>query len=400
MSTKIYFMNNGMFDIRGMLTFGLSAKDKDDAIGFFGTGFKYAVGIILRHHGIVKITTRLPGDDRFYLYEFFSKKEKFRDQDADMVYLHDHTTGDVIPANFTTRIGINWEPWMAFRELYCNCIDEGGTISDQYQAGFDTVIEVECSQITDTYHNKDNYILPKMDPVYSCRDADVYERKLPYVFYRGIAVYRAENMNFTYNIKSYVKLTEDRTVESEYYVRFALQKTIQGCDVERVIASIVQNNDCYEAKVGFDKGYHTSNTFIDVCQRLRKTDKGICETARSLINQLAYDKRNFPEFDLTKVQKIMLDRAKSFLLKMDIPVDQYPIKFVNGLGEGVMGRALDGTIYISEMPFNMGTKQLASTLMEEWVHLKTGCKDFDRTMQNWLFDKILSLGENINGEPV
>lgn len=400
MSTKIYFMNNGMFDIRGMLTFGLSAKANDDAIGFFGTGFKYAVGIILRNGGSIKITTRASGDDRYYIYEFFYKQERFRDQDANLVYLNDHATGDTINANFTTHIGVNWEPWMAFRELYCNCIDEKGVVSDQYQPGFDTVIEVDCQQIANAFHNKDNYILPDIEPAFSHKDADIYERKLPYIFYRGIAVMQCDNLAHSYNIKSYVKLTEDRTVESEYYVRFGIQKAIQACTVDRLIANVVQNKDCYEAKIGFDKDYFTSKTFIDVCQRLRKTDKGICETARSFINKIEFDKREFPEFQLTKIQMAMLDRAKKFLIKMDVPVDQFPIKFVGGLGEGVMGRALDGVIYISELSFNMGTKQLAGTLMEEWVHLKTGCHDFDRTMQNWLFDKIMSLGENIVGEPI
>lgn len=96
----------------------------------------------------------------------------------------------------------------------------------------------------------------------------------------------------------------------------------------------------------------------------------------------------------------MLERAKRFLFKIDIDIDRYPVRTVTGLGDDVMGRALDGVIYLSEIPFNMGTKQVASTLLEEWVHNKHGCKDFDRQMQSWLFDKILSLAELINGEPV
>jgi len=43
---------------------------------------------------------------------------------------------------------------------------------------------------------------------------------------------------------------------------------------------------------------------------------------------------------------------------------------------------------------------VASTLLEEWVHNYHRCADFDRNMQSWLFDKILSIGEEINGEPL
>jgi len=103
---------------------------------------------------------------------------------------------------------------------------------------------------------------------------------------------------------------------------------------------------------------------------------------------------------LTPVQRNMLDKAISHLAKIDVNVNMFPVKTVTGLGDGVMGRALDGVIYLSELPFQMGTKQLASTLMEEWVHNKLGCADFDQKMQNWLFDKILSLSEDINGEPI
>ena len=96
----------------------------------------------------------------------------------------------------------------------------------------------------------------------------------------------------------------------------------------------------------------------------------------------------------------MLDKAISFLCKIDISASQYPIKIVDSMGEGIMGRAIEGTIYLSLLPFNMGTKQVASTLMEEWVHTRLGVKDFDYGMQNWLFDKILSMGEELSGAPL
>jgi len=399
MNNKVYFMNNGTFDLRGMLTFGLSAKVKDDAIGFFGTGFKYAVAIILRNLGTIKITTK--GEDgNYYMYEFFAKRENFRGKDTDFIFILDHTTGESISANITTRVGINWKHWMAFRELYCNCKDEEGVISTEYQEGFDTVIEVDCAPIYQAFQEKDSYILPEMEPIFKTGSAEIYERKLPYVYYRGIAVYSAQDdAAYTYNILDYIELTEDRTVKYEFYVRSAIQKVLQLCDVDQVIEQVVQDN-CFEAKQGFDKDWPVSDKFIEVCDRLQNTDKGIRESARLLVKTIKIKRREFPEFTPNAVQQKMIDKAKSFLLKMDMPIDQYPIKYVTGLGDGVMGRALDGTIYISEMPFNMGTKQLASTLMEEWVHLKTGAHDFDRTMQSWLFDKILSVGETINGEPI
>ncbi len=402
MSNQVYFMNNGTFDLRGMLTMGLSAKTRDDAIGFFGTGFKYAVAIILRALGTIKITTK--GEDGiYYIYEFISQRENFRGQEIDFIYIRDHATGELINSNFTTRMGINWQDWMAFRELYCNCMDENGTVSTEYIDGFDTVIDVDCSTIAKAFNDKDNYILPKMEPIHSDDKVDIYDVVLPYIYYRGIAVLKFENAAFTYNIKQRIDLTEDRTVAYEWIVRDIIRDVIQRTESETIIEKIVMEttDKCAEQRtVYFDASVTVSDKFLEVCDRLRNTDKGISSSAGALIKTIDYKKNKFDEFVLNEVQEKMVLRAKGFLMAMDIPVDEFPIKFVLGLGLGVMGRASNGVSYISEIPFQLGTKQLASTLLEEWVHLKTGCHDFDRQMQKWLFDKILSLGESINKEPI
>jgi len=401
MSNKVYFMNNGTFDLRGMLTMGLSAKTREDAIGFFGTGFKYAVAIILRALGTIKITTK--GEDgSYYIYEFVTKRENFRGQEIDFIYIRDHATGELINSNFTTRMGINWRDWMAFRELYCNCMDESGTVSAEYIDGFDTVIDVDCSGIAEAFQDRDNYILPKMEPIHSDDKVDIYDVVLPYIYYRGIAVLKFEGAAFTYNIKQRIDLTEDRTVAYEWYVRDIIRDAIQRTESETIIEKMVleTQDKCKEQSLTLDSGQQVSDKFLEVCERLRNTDRGITGNAQSLVKAINYKKNVFDEFELNEVQEKMVFRAKAFLMAMDIPVDQFPIKFVLGLGQGCMGRASGGISYISEIPFQLGTKQLASTLLEEWVHLKTGCHDFDRQMQNWLFDKILSLGENINGEPL
>jgi hypothetical protein len=66
----------------------------------------------------------------------------------------------------------------------------------------------------------------------------------------------------------------------------------------------------------------------------------------------------------------------------------------------MMGLAEDKTIYLSIDVFGMGTKYLASTLIEEYLHLHTGYGDMTRELQNHLFNDIVSLGERIVGYPV
>lgn len=386
---KVYFMNNGDFDIRAMMTMGVSAKDNDEAIGYFGTGFKYAVAIILRLGGSVKIST-ISG-----IYEFTAKTGTVRGKEFQIVYCNDKEAG------FTTRMGINWEPWMAFRELYCNATDEGGKVSDQIDTSYDTVIEVQSSDIYRAYTSKSDYFISG-NPLFETSQAQVFKGGKPFIYYRGVAVRNAvDDQVFSYNIKSTVDLTEDRTAKHDYQLFWPIQRTWQNhCNDKVMLRKVVCGGEHGEAKIGFDPGWRASDAFLEVCGELMKTDKGVCESARVVASKVEAIRGDWPEFNLTEVQQKMLYRAISHLAKIDVNIKMYPVKTVVGLGDGVMGRALDGVIYLSEMPFNMGTKQVASTLLEEWVHNKTGAADFDRKMQNWLFDKILSLAEEINGEPI
>lgn len=388
MRDTVFFMNDGHFDVRAMLTFGVSAKESDDAIGYFGTGFKYAVAIILRLGGSVTIETA--GES----YRFEARKESIRGQEFELVYVNGQEAG------FTTRLGINWQPWMAFRELYCNCKDEGGEIS-QERGDFDTVIAVTCPEIANAYRSRSDYFISGT-PVHVSAECEMYEGSRPYLYYKGVAVMRAsEESCYSYNITSHVDLTEDRTVRHSYQIQWPIQRTIQALDSAPMLRTILSRKDCLESKsIGFDPDWPVSDAFVDVCRQLMKTDVGLPESARLLMSKVAERMGDWPEFEPTKTELKALDKAKAFLRGINIPVDDYPIKTVTGLGEGVMGRALNGIIYISDIPFQMGTKQLASTLLEEWMHIKTGAKDFDRTMQSWLFDKVLSIGEELIGEPL
>jgi len=44
----IAFQNDGELDLRLMATFGCSVKETNNPIGFFGTGLKYALAVLLR----------------------------------------------------------------------------------------------------------------------------------------------------------------------------------------------------------------------------------------------------------------------------------------------------------------------------------------------------------------
>lgn len=388
--SSIYFMNRGEFDVRAMMTFGVSVKEKEDAIGFFGTGFKFAVAIILRLGGSINIMTKGK------TFSFTSRKEDIRGKDFDIVYMNDQEAG------FTTHLGANWEPWMAFRELYCNAKDENGIISEQIDYSYDneTIVAVNCKQIVEAFRKKEDYFVSGTI-LYEDENCEIYDKPSLYYFYRGVAVRNLpEVAKYTYNVKAHVELTEDRTAKHEYQVKWPVQKTVQNCHNSVFVRDIITSKEGYESVISFDKDWGCSVEFLETARVLIKQDIGVRESVRRFVAHFDNVLGVWPEFSLSNVQQKQLDKAVSFLSRMDIPVKEFPIKTVNGLGDSVMGRAHEGVIYLSHVPFNMGTKQLAGTLLEEYIHLKHGFSDFDRGMQNWLFDKVISLGEDLIGEPV
>lgn len=387
--SKIYFMNDGYFDVRAMMTFGVSAKENDNAIGYFGTGFKYAVAIILRLGGKIEVKT---GDEH---YKFEARQESIRGQDFHIVYMNDREAG------FTTHLGINWEPWMAFRELYCNCKDEGGEISSQ-KGEADTVITVESPLIYQAYTNKDHYFI-QGSPLFSDGNVEIYKGEKPFLYYKGVAVMRqpAEKSEYSYNILSHIDLSEERVARHEHQLRFAVTRCVQGSlEDKAMLRTILTSTKSYEAALSYDKCWSFTSIFSETAQELLAAGTSINDKAREMMKEIKEASGDWPTFELSAVQKSMLDRSIAFLKGIGVEADRFPILTVDGLGEDVMGRAINKTVYLSRIPFDHGTKQVASTLLEEWVHNEHGCADFDRKMQSWLFDKVLSIGEEIAGEPL
>lgn len=385
---KVYFMNPGTVDIQALVTFGVSAKQDNDAIGYFGTGFKYAVAIILRTGG--KINIRSGGDS----YQFDAATRDVRGKPFEFVRMNGSEIG------FTTHLGANWEPWMAYRELFSNCIDEGGEVANN-PGEFDTVIEVESELIYKCFQDTNKYFLRGKQPVYKAEKCEIYDFPSPFIYYRGVAIRNCTDAMYTYNVLCHLPLTEDRTPTYDFYWQEAIAEAVQAADDESLLWNLLGSDKEFERSyIDYSNGHKTSQAFVHVANSLMKTAKGVPERVRRVVTKLREEAREFPEFELTEVQKKQLDYAIRFLAKMDINIRAYPIKFVTGLGDGVLARALDGTMYLSETLFHQGTKQVASALLEEWVHLKYDCDDFSLAMQTWLFDKILTLGENINGEPL
>src|SRR6185437_6468608 len=114
MVATVVFENRGEIDPIAIRTFGVSVKESENPIGFFGTGLKYALAILLR----TKHRITIQSGER--VLHVGTREAVVRGERFDLITL------DGEPLGFTTQVGKTWAVWMAYRELYCNARDEGG----------------------------------------------------------------------------------------------------------------------------------------------------------------------------------------------------------------------------------------------------------------------------------
>lgn len=397
----IVFENPGEIDIRSISTFGVSVKEGDNPIGFFGTGLKYAIAVLLRTGHKVTIHSGLS------VVRFFAHAQTVRGQSFDFVTMEiDEDPPTSI--GFTTDLGKQWHLWMAYREIACNCKDERGTgrytkTAPAPEAGTTRII-VEGQDFEAVFADGHLYILAD-EPNATVGTTEIRNRRSSHLYYRGVRVMELpRSAVYTYNLNTKLELTEDRTVRSpwEAFHRVA-QAVLQSDDPRYIRACVTASDDTFEGALDLHGwGYTPSKQFLDtVGEVLRDKMFKVNPTALRVWRDATKQEIQFRELTLSKVQQISMDRAVDFCTQMGFDVASYPIKAVESLGEGILGMAHEGVIYVAERVFEMGgAKQVASTLIEEFLHLRHGWKDCTRELQNYLFEKVVSLGEDLRGEPL
>lgn len=392
---QIVFRNKGSIDPRSITTFGVSSKGSDTAIGYFGTGLKYAIAILLREGCTVDIYT---GGQRL---SFGTSEQRVRVDDFTFVTMN----GD--PLSFTTELGKNWETWQAIRELWCNCLDEQGeAFSSEYfdeaPSEDETVILVSGRAAAEAWSMRDT-IMISGTPIYQTEHVDIYQGRSNHIYYKGVRVYDLPNPSmYTYNLKSHVELTEDRTMKHVVLAGWYAAKGIATLSdrgfLERTLTA---SKEWFEHRLDFGS-VTASDDFTGIVKQMARLqtpglNQSATNCARFDTNELLDD---LPRMAISQVDNLRLKKAIAFAQSIGFAVDEYEIVVIEHLGEGVLGRAANDKIYLSKIVFMQGTKMVAGTLIEEFIHLRHKLADETRSMQNFLFDSLVSLGEQLAGEPL
>lgn len=394
MNQFVVFENAGEIDPLLITTFGVNVKDNADAIGFFGTGLKYALSILTRSGCPVVIQS---GTQEF---TFGKRTVELRGKPFEFVTMNDTNLG------FTTEVGKTWELWMAYRELFCNCQDEAGKtyradICPPPEAGITRVI-VSGAPFLEIAGNHSKYFLTGV-PFLTTGHVDVHHGQGHGIYYRSVLVgsLGGKPTMYTYNMNGGVDLTEDRTMKHSFIVGWNIAKAIVSSDDREVIRNAVAAPDGFqEHDLDFDHDMTPSDAFMEVVGALIGDRIGqVNKSALALYRK--HTKKAFAPtvVTLNPVEVQMLAKAQAFceLIGFDI---KYPIVVVESLGSDVLGMAMNETVYLSHRAFTIGTKTVAGTIIEEFIHLKHGYLDMTRQMQNYLLDRMVSLGELATGGPL
>lgn len=266
------FDTPGLLDLRAITCIGVNTKPHSvNPIGFFGTGLKYAVAILVREGMTV---TLLTGGEA---YNFYRKTEKFRDKDFDFIRMKRELMSGVArkaqysELSYTTEFGKTWKLWQAFRELYSNTLDENGetyvveSLEEINLRDDRTYIVISGEEFAKEYDDRARNFLPDgLTVKQQDSKLQVLDRPSNHVYYRGMRVYDLDKPSqFTYNFLEDVELTEDRTAKNFWWIKTRIEQHIlESGDASMVERAVNAPEGTLESELSYTNHYvEPSETF-------------------------------------------------------------------------------------------------------------------------------------------
>lgn len=400
---------------------GASTKRGDSSkIGFFGSGLKYALAVILRNEVPLTIYS---GDKKI---DIGTKKEVFRGQEFNTIYVNGQKT------SMTREMGTDWKLWFALREIYCNAIDEdNGMISycDEInpikgETHFYLEINDSIKSIMDSW---DNYFsFKRKDMVVSGVGGKMFCGNAKTIIYRkGVQCYEIDYTNALYHYDlEHIKINESREANNTMELKKSIVNFIGKNADKSIIMNLFDNyKNTYEEDLYWDDVSFYNNLWLDVIDNkiliedniaghfslliqrepclilphkmIKSLKKCFGEKVRTKSKQSYYD--NYMVIEKTEKQEKLLGDCLVFLSNAGFDIN-HTIKVVIFEEKHILGQAKDNCILLSDKVFELGKKEIVSTLLEETFHIQSGAKDETREFQNYLIIKLINMLEEKNKE--
>jgi len=383
----IVFKNEGILDINSIITFGVSVKEKESAIGFFGTGLKYAIAVLLRNGCDISIKT---GED---VYDFGTEELIVRGKSFPIITMNGK------PLSFTTEYGKTWELWQAARELYSNCLDEGGVVTEEIDDSFHGTQVIVMGESFDLVWKERHTFLLDAPVLWANDRLDVCEGPSEYAYYQGIRAYTLPTKSkFTYNLKNHQRLTEDRALANWWGAQWDIVSDLCRCDNKEILEQVIitppeDEQEWIESGFSFE-GRITGATLNELVGfHIRNKTEGLNKTLlkeamnRSLLESTPEEyAHNLSPEDVTTIKD-----AIEMALRAGFDTTAYTIGVVESLGEGETSWAAGDKIYVSRLAMNAGAKKVASILLLSILKIENELYTESAEMQDFLLDLVIKL---------
>ncbi len=375
----LLFENKGKIDMRTVTTFGVSVKEKQNAFGYFGTGLKYAIAVILRNGGEVVIHSGL------LTYKFFTEPTEIRGQEFNLVKMQKGTHITEMP--FTTELGKNWELWQAFRELYCNTMDEPKAQvrgMSRMIKGKDGFTRIVVRGLDEVYENKRKYII-ETEPLYTFDNFEVHMRTGGGAFYyNGVKVYQPEEkLKYNYNFTTAMDLTEDRTLAhpfmADYWIKYYL---MTGDNIEFITEVMSTEKAFREHNFDYeDMSCKPSDVFMSIARSLEKSNSKVHHYYSSYVREHMMD---VPASPLTQVDREFISSVKALIKSIGFE-DKYTCIVTDTLRDKELVIAQDNIIYLSAEWLTLSAEAAGIELYLAFLGLEVG----DGNVRHALVKKLL-----------
>ena len=332
---NIVLENRGEFDPIALQVFGLSVKpNTENAIGYFGTGLKYAIAILLREYRTFQIHA---GNE---VYNFTQEAQVFRGQTVPRVFCN----GTPLP--FSADLGRDWQLWEAYRELVSNMKDEGGREVEAVPVDTKGMTYI-VAQLADVDYRDVFLKLPTDVAIVPCDDMsnniEMYDMPSNVLYYRGIRtseIFKPQLV--TYNLLI-AALTENRgfaslsTVMGTIAARWLVEPSVELCE-----KLYLHSRGYLEEQIPFNYGT-LGDTMFEVCQRFDSKDRWKHPSLQELFHSQRSNNTIFTKADLTDIQARTLTVIKESLTALGFPVVGVDFHIASYLGkyETLLNRTME-----------------------------------------------------------
>lgn len=245
--------NDGLLDIRLVALMGGTTKSNNKyKIGQFGTGLKYTLAYLFRSNLSFKIFV---GETEVKLH---TETEVIRDENFDIVCINGQRT------SITTRMGEDWTAWMIIRELWCNALDEGGSLKDLTdntigEAGKTTFYIQADNQVQSVLNNWSKYFIHDQEPIFKNNEYAIYPAGDKFSIYKqGVLIYMHETLKsvFSYDMAS-ADINELREFKGSpsMVVTYCLADANEKC-IEHFLENVKEHH--FEGQDTMDYGWYKS----------------------------------------------------------------------------------------------------------------------------------------------